>query len=297
MNGWTAPIIFTWPRVVDRTLADGAVEHRVVLGLHVRRADDRVALVDPRDDLVDLVGRVAELLEPERHRAVDDRDLAAADELLRLDEREVRLDAGRVAIHHEADRPGRREHGRLRVAVAVHLAEVERRRPTPCGTPRADRPEPTIRVLDVPDRRAVHRHHAEHRRRVLAVAGERPHPRPRSRTTCGRRGPSSATSPPPRTRVPRRSRTAARAPSAARRGSRSRGRAGGSPSRSARSRASGTTSSRRGSPARGRPCRRRARTPRRRARRPRGGTSSGSATRGCTRCRRSTCTRCTGSTR
>src|ERR671928_190485 len=49
---------------------------------------------------------------------------AAADQALRLDEREVRLDPGRVAVHHEADRPGRREHRGLRVPEAVHLAEV-----------------------------------------------------------------------------------------------------------------------------------------------------------------------------
>ena len=50
--------------VVDRALADGAVEDRIVLGLHVRRADDRVALVDEGDDVLDLVRRIAELLEP-----------------------------------------------------------------------------------------------------------------------------------------------------------------------------------------------------------------------------------------
>jgi len=90
--------------VVDRAVADGAVEDRVLLGLHVGSADDRVPLVDVGDDLLDLARRVAELLERHRHGLVDDRDLPAADELLRLDEREVRLHARRVAVHHEADR-------------------------------------------------------------------------------------------------------------------------------------------------------------------------------------------------
>ena len=45
-----------------------------------------------------------------RDRLVDDLHGAAADELLELDQREVRLHAGRVAVHHEADRPGRGEH-------------------------------------------------------------------------------------------------------------------------------------------------------------------------------------------
>src|ERR671922_174762 len=70
-----------------------------------------------------LIGRVAERRERQRHRLVDDRHLTAADQLLELDEREVRLDAGRVAVHQEGDRPGGGEHRRLRVAVAVLLAE------------------------------------------------------------------------------------------------------------------------------------------------------------------------------
>ena len=31
-----------------------------------------------------------------------------------------------VAIHHEPDRPGRRQHGRLRVAIAMLLTEINR---------------------------------------------------------------------------------------------------------------------------------------------------------------------------
>ena len=65
--------------------------------------------------------RIAEHAQRFRHRAVDDLEVAAAGELLELHQREVRLDAGGVAIHHQADRAGRRDHGRLRVAVAVLL--------------------------------------------------------------------------------------------------------------------------------------------------------------------------------
>src|SRR5438874_10332959 len=82
--------------VVDGPFADGAVEDREMLRLHVRGADDAIPLVDEGDDLLDLTRRVAETLERHRNRLVDDRDLAAADELLRLDEREVGLDAGGV---------------------------------------------------------------------------------------------------------------------------------------------------------------------------------------------------------
>ena len=115
--------------VRDRALADRHVEHRQVLVGEAGRADDRGVLVDVGLDLLDLLVGVAERLQRHRDRAVDDRHLPAADELLELHEREVGLDAGRVAVHEERDRPRRREHGRLGVAVAVALAE--RRRPPP----------------------------------------------------------------------------------------------------------------------------------------------------------------------
>ena len=58
--------------VVDRAgavqRAERAVEDGQVLGLEVRRALDRVLLVDVRDDLVDLGLGVAEALERQRGR-------------------------------------------------------------------------------------------------------------------------------------------------------------------------------------------------------------------------------------
>ena len=100
-----------------------AVEHRQMRLEQMRRAFDRVVLVDVLDDLVDLFLIVAEAFEGDRDGLVDDLQHPAADEFLVLDERDVRLDAGRVAIHHEGDRAGRREHGNLRVAIAKLLAE------------------------------------------------------------------------------------------------------------------------------------------------------------------------------
>jgi hypothetical protein len=98
----------------QRLMADGgrALERAVA---------DRVA-----DDRVDLALGVAERLERLGHHAVDDLEVAAAGQLLELHQREVGLDAGRVAIHDQADRAGRRDHGGLRVAVAVVLAERQR---------------------------------------------------------------------------------------------------------------------------------------------------------------------------
>ena len=112
------------PLAVDRL--ERAVEDRQVLGLEVRGALDRLVLVHVGDDLLHLVGAVAELAQGRRDRLVDDLEEALADQLLVLDERDVGLDAGRVAIHHERDRAGGREHGDLGVAVAVRLAELER---------------------------------------------------------------------------------------------------------------------------------------------------------------------------
>ena len=82
---------------------EGAVEDRQVLGLDVRRALDGLALGQVVEDLVDLFRAVAELLERRGHGLVDDLEEALADQLLVLDERDVRLNAGRIAIHHEGD--------------------------------------------------------------------------------------------------------------------------------------------------------------------------------------------------
>ena len=87
------------PAVGDRALADGDVEHGQVLLGQSRRADDRAVLGHVGVDLVDLLLAVAERLQRKRHGAVDDRHLPAADELLELDKREVRLDARRVTVH------------------------------------------------------------------------------------------------------------------------------------------------------------------------------------------------------
>src|SRR3546814_17486401 len=82
---------------------------------------DRVA-----DDRLDLALAVAEGAQRLRHRAVDDLEVAAAGELLELHDGEVGLDAGGVAVHHQADGAGRRDHRGLGIAEAVLLAELPR---------------------------------------------------------------------------------------------------------------------------------------------------------------------------
>ncbi len=109
------------------------LERRVVdrRGLAERAVADRVGF-----DLADLRFAVAERAQRVRHGAVDDLEVAAAGELLELHQREVGLDAGGVAIHHQTDRAGRRDHGGLRVAVAVLLAELDRLVPGGLGVGR-----------------------------------------------------------------------------------------------------------------------------------------------------------------
>ena len=77
-------------------------------------------------DLDDLTRGIAKRLQRGGHRLVDDLEIAAARQLLELDQREIGLDPGRVAIHHQTDRAGGRDHGRLRVAVAMRLAQGQR---------------------------------------------------------------------------------------------------------------------------------------------------------------------------
>ncbi len=66
-----------------------------------------------RNDVCELRVGVAEPLECVWNALVDDLEITAACELLELDQREVRLDASRVAVHQKTDRSGWREHGGL----------------------------------------------------------------------------------------------------------------------------------------------------------------------------------------
>ena len=97
-----------------------------VLGLETGAPSILPLRVDVVDDLRDVLGRITKLHQRLRHGVVDDLDHAAADEPLVLHEREVGLDAGGVAIHHEADGASGSEHGNLRILVAELFAEFQR---------------------------------------------------------------------------------------------------------------------------------------------------------------------------
>ena len=95
-----------------------------------------------------------------RHGVIDDFDHAAADQPLVFHERKVRLDAGRVAVHHEADGACGREHGNLRVLVAELFAKLERIVPSLLRG--AENLRLYVFFLDRPQRIAVHANHVEH---------------------------------------------------------------------------------------------------------------------------------------
>jgi hypothetical protein len=73
--------------------------------------------------LADLLARVAQGLERGLDARVGDLEVPAAGELLELDEREVRLDARRVAVHQQPDGARGRDDAHLGVAEAVLRAE------------------------------------------------------------------------------------------------------------------------------------------------------------------------------
>ena len=114
-------------RLLDR----GDLLRRKALGgqrlvIDARSAGERAVAHGIFDDALDGLLGVAEPPQRLWHHAVDDLEIAAAGELLELHQREIGLDAGRIAIHHEADRAGRRDHRRLRIAVAMRFAKLER---------------------------------------------------------------------------------------------------------------------------------------------------------------------------
>ena len=87
------------------------------------RIGQRAGADRPALDALDLLHGVAEPGQRHRDELVDDLEVAAAGQLLELDEGEVGLDAGRLAVHDEADGAGWRDHRDLGVAEAVRLAQ------------------------------------------------------------------------------------------------------------------------------------------------------------------------------
>ena len=107
-------------QLLERRQQFVAIDHRPVVVLDVGELEVIDAdVLGEREDVLDLAGGVAELLEDAGHRLVDDLDHAAADQLLVLDQGQVGLDASGVTVHHEADGAGGGKNGGLCVTHAV----------------------------------------------------------------------------------------------------------------------------------------------------------------------------------
>ena len=161
------------PRDGPRSVAglEGTVKHRQVFGFQPGSPLDGVFAVDVGHDGPHFLRGVAQRLEGVRDGAVDDLHHPAAGQLLVLDQGDVGLDAGRVAVHHERDRPCRSQHRRLGVAVAVLPTRGD------ALVPDLGRRIPQILRaggIDLPGRVAVHLHHPQHRLAVFGEAGEGP---------------------------------------------------------------------------------------------------------------------------
>ncbi len=132
--------------VVDGVVPHRAGEHGQVLRRQVGSTDDGLVHVDVGDDLVHLVRRVAESGQGPGHRLVDDGHGAPADQLLGLDQPEIGLDAGGVAVHQQADG--------ARWGPARWPASCARRtaHPAPRPTPRPPGPPTAARWAPPPRR-------------------------------------------------------------------------------------------------------------------------------------------------
>src|SRR5262249_10281517 len=102
-----------------------AIEYWQVIRFQTGCAFDRTLFVHMVDDCLYGGIIVTELPQCRRNGVVNNLDGAASDKFLVLHQRQVGLDPSRVAIHHESDRPSRREYRRLRIAVTVQNAEID----------------------------------------------------------------------------------------------------------------------------------------------------------------------------
>ena len=155
--------------IIDATRAIGrlerTVEDRQVLFAKVRSALDRVVLVDKFDNPADVILRVPQAIQRLRDRLVDDLEHPTAREVFVLDQRDVRLDARRVAVHHKPNRPGRRENRHLGIAIPMGRSCLQRLVPAMAGgVEKLRRAELRVDGLDGV---AVHFDDVEH---VVAVA-------------------------------------------------------------------------------------------------------------------------------
>ena len=112
------------------------------------------------DNALDLLGIVTEFLQRGLNCLIDNFQHAATCEQLIFYQRDIRFDAGRVAIHQETDRARRREHRDLRIAITVTLSEFGRAVPN-CGGFLFQMRE-LFRIRYLADRAAMQLDHFQH---------------------------------------------------------------------------------------------------------------------------------------
>src|SRR6266550_8124862 len=136
---------------------------------NMRGAFDGAGGVHVGDDGVGLLVSVSELEESAGDGVVHDLDHPAADQLLVFDQGQIGLDAGGVAIHHEADGAGGSQDCYLRVAIAVFFAVGQGFVPASFGgfVERLG----DILLVDVVDAGAVHADYVEERLTVDVETG------------------------------------------------------------------------------------------------------------------------------
>jgi len=137
----------------------------------LRRVFDGLVLVDIVANGLDVIRVVAQPFEGHGNGPVDQLEHAAAGQELVLDQGDVRLDPRRVAVHQEADRPGRRQDRRLGVAETHLAAGVERLVPGVFG--RVSQVVGAMRLGDVVGMLAVHVDDLQHGVLVLLELDER----------------------------------------------------------------------------------------------------------------------------
>ena len=111
------------PHVLNRAASilrlERAVENRHIVRFQVRGSLNGIVLLDRGQDGADVRFRITEILERLRHDRVHHLDHAAAHQPFIAHERDLGLDAGRIAIHEERNGAGRRDHRDLRVLESM----------------------------------------------------------------------------------------------------------------------------------------------------------------------------------
>ncbi len=150
--------------------AEGAIKDRQMGAVQAGRALDGLLAVHVVSDGFALAFVVTKTLQRLVDRVVDDLDGSAAHQPFVLDERNVGLDAGGVAIHHETDGARGRQHASLGVAEAVLSPQTNRVVPrlTGCGRQILGHKSSIDLVYVV----AMLLHHGQKGLLVFGVAGE-----------------------------------------------------------------------------------------------------------------------------